>query len=299
MSLYGDSFTFGHGVDDDEAWSDALSRRLGCRVANYGVGGYGSDQALLRFEQNTDDEAPVVVLAHLSENIMRNVNRMRGTLYPGSEFGLKPRFLPDDQGGLMLLPLPAPSAAEFEEMVAGPEAALPHDFFVPGGASGKTRLGFPYTLSLLAVPQHFHVRAILARVPWYAEFYADDHASEALEVTARVLERFVAVARERGKKPVAAVLPTGLDLIRFRETGEWVYAPLLRRLEARGTDVVDFGPPLEAASDASDPCSLFLRCDGHLNAAGNRALADAVAGVLAARGLAQPAPPATSSSSPR
>ena len=39
---------------DKEAWSNQLSRLVGCRVANYGVSGYGSDQATIRFEQNVD-----------------------------------------------------------------------------------------------------------------------------------------------------------------------------------------------------------------------------------------------------
>ena len=32
-----------------DGWIERLSHKLGCRVANYGVDGYGTDQAYVRF----------------------------------------------------------------------------------------------------------------------------------------------------------------------------------------------------------------------------------------------------------
>ena len=121
VSVYGDSFTYGDGVSAEHSWANVLSKRLGCRVANYGMSGYGTDQALLRFETNAEDEAPVVVLGHLSLNVMRNVNRLRGLLYPQTRYGLKPRFILDENAELELLPLPELTAEEFARWVAHPE----------------------------------------------------------------------------------------------------------------------------------------------------------------------------------
>ena len=36
-----------------DGWVEQLSRKLGCRVANYGVSGYGTDQAYVRFQRIT------------------------------------------------------------------------------------------------------------------------------------------------------------------------------------------------------------------------------------------------------
>jgi lysophospholipase L1-like esterase len=44
----GDSFTFGDEVGDADTWPANLERRLGVRVLNAGVPGYGFDQAVLR-----------------------------------------------------------------------------------------------------------------------------------------------------------------------------------------------------------------------------------------------------------
>jgi hypothetical protein len=42
-SAYGDSFVWGDDVPLADGWIEQLSRKLGCRVANYGVPGYGTD----------------------------------------------------------------------------------------------------------------------------------------------------------------------------------------------------------------------------------------------------------------
>ncbi|MFZ2088324.1 MAG: SGNH/GDSL hydrolase family protein, partial [Desulfobaccales bacterium] len=80
VSLYGDSFTEGAGVDNEHAWSNVLSVLLDCRVANFGVSGYGTDQAYLSFAGNRTDAAKVVILGFLSENVMRNVNQLRNLI---------------------------------------------------------------------------------------------------------------------------------------------------------------------------------------------------------------------------
>jgi len=220
VSLYGDSFTYGAEVDHEHAWSNVLSLLLGCRVANYGVGGYGSDQATLRFELNTDDEAPVVVLGHLSENILRNVNRFRTLLYSESRWGFKPRFVLDTPGGLELLPMPTPAPDQLQDFLLHPERHLADEYFVPGGDSGLSHMSFPYTLSVLRALGHFHVRSELLGEPWFTDFYRPDHPSQGLEITARILERFVATAGSRGKAAVLVLIPTGLDLEYFEDTGE-------------------------------------------------------------------------------
>ena len=74
VSLYGDSFTWSNDVEAGDAWGNVLSTLLDCRVSNFGVGGYGTDQAYLRFRENTEDPSPVVVIAHQPENILRNVS---------------------------------------------------------------------------------------------------------------------------------------------------------------------------------------------------------------------------------
>src|ERR1700704_3678122 len=72
LSAYGDSFVWGDDVPLQDGWIEQMSRRLGCRVANYGVSGYGTDQAFLRFRRTRHDGAPIVILGLFADNIVRN-----------------------------------------------------------------------------------------------------------------------------------------------------------------------------------------------------------------------------------
>ncbi len=280
VSIYGDSFTFGAGVSDEEAWSNQLSMLLGCRVANYGVGGYGSDQAVLRFEQNVDDEAPVVVLGHLSENILRNVNRYRPLIAAGGSWGLKPRFVLGNDGSLELLPIEISTVSDFLELADRPEAYPEGEYFTPGGSSGIQHMGFPYTLSMLNALRHYHVQAELQGLPAYNAFYEPDHPAQGLELTTRILARFARIARERGKLAMLQIIPTGLDLLEYQKTGRWIYAPLVERARELGIDVVDHGPRLMEIVGEGDPCGIYLRCNNHMNPLGNELLARQVARAL-------------------
>jgi hypothetical protein len=214
VSLYGDSFTWSAEVNNENAWSNVLSTLLDCRVGNFGVGGYGSDQAYLRFMRHVNDDAVVVFLNHLSENILRNVNQFHDLLYAGGAgIGFKPRFIVNDSDELELVTLPLFDRGEYERVVLNPERYLTHEYFAPGGASGVSIATFPYTASILRGLRHFHVKTELRNVPWYIDFYNIEHTSGGLEVTARILAAFHAEALARGKTPIVTIIPTGLDLL--------------------------------------------------------------------------------------
>jgi len=141
VSLYGDSFTFSVGVDDTHAWSNLLSKQLNCRVANYGVFGFGLDQALLHFESNDSDEAPIVLLNLFAGDVRRHVNQLSNLISKVPTLSLKPRFVLE-HGSLKLIPILAPSRDQAEVLAEYPELVLTHEYFLPGGNSGIRRLSF-------------------------------------------------------------------------------------------------------------------------------------------------------------
>jgi hypothetical protein len=278
VSVYGDSFTLGAG--DDATYPHDLARALGCAVDNYGVGGYGSDQALMLFEaQRQLDRAPVVILGHLAENVLRNVNQYQGLLYPESRIRFKPRFLLED-GQLRWLPLPVADADAYHAIAARPERFLTHDAFVD-----RPRPRFPYTLHLVRwLLDDSYARSRLARSPWHAAFYAPDHPSGALPLTVRILTRFAADARADGREPVVFLVPTRSDLAWARRTGRWTDQPLADALVAAGVRVVHAGPALATRLGDRDLGGLFV-ADGHPNAAGYALLADVLGDGLARLGV--------------
>jgi len=285
ISLYGDSFTWSAEVDHEYAWSNVLSKLVNCRVANYGVGGYGSDQAYLRFKRNTNDSSDIVFMNHLSENIMRNVNQYQEFLYPGNGLSFKPRFVLDEEGSLDLIPLPEFEASQYKDVVLHPDRYLKHEYFLPGGLSGLTVATFPYTLSVIRGFKHFHVKARLRDEAWYLEFYKKDHPSRGLEVTSAILESFYKDAVERGKVPVTTIIPTGFDLLYFAEHGVWPYQILIDELSLRGIPIFNFGEGIMGYIKNTDPCLLFDNCSGHYNEEGYKILAQVAYDYLLERQL--------------
>ncbi|MBW2393316.1 MAG: hypothetical protein JRG95_03525 [Deltaproteobacteria bacterium] len=258
LSLYGDSFTYSAEVDDEHAWGNVLARKLGCRVSNFGIGGFGTDQAYLRYLHSEPDGAPVVLLGHTAENIVRNSNQLRGLVAHGTEYGLKPRFVLDGQGGLKLIPLPTPSEAEFRQLVVRPSRYLKEEYFLPGGSSGNRTLGFPYSLAVFGAFRNEHIVARVRGEPRHSPFYAADHPTRGLEVTARIMEAFAPEAGRLGQRVVLAILPTGRDLEYFNDRGRWIYESLIKRLEAVGPEVAATGRPGFDAGSSPD-CTTPLR----------------------------------------
>ncbi len=288
VSLYGDSYTYGYEVGPEHAWSNLLSIRLNRRVANYGVTGYGSDQAYLRFLRNENDEAAIVILNHLSENILRNVNQYRKLLVgKGPGVGFKPRFILDENKRLRLIPLVSfSSKKEFDKAIADPGLYFQHDYFVPGGPAGKRELAFPYTLSVLRSINNIHIRSNLFQIPVYFDFYQDDHPSQALPLTVEILAAFAEKAISRGKAPVITLIPTEHDLCHFRDTGKWPYQSLIDGLkEHRVEHVLNLGEGLINLLGRHDPERLYGIL--HFNKEGNRLLARIMHTYLEGTGLVE------------
>lgn len=276
VSLYGESFTLGSEVRDDEAWGNRLAAKLNARVDNFGVGGYGTDQAFLRFQLNTNDPARVVVLGIVTENLMRNVNQFRDLIYASGGLGFKPRFTLNATNGLELVPLPSVSAADFPACARDPGRFLPHEFFTPEGGRGAGAAGFPFTRSLLRGARHFSVGPRLRGEPWYADFFQPGHPSRALPLTVAIVREFERVCRERGRTPLILLLPTGRDLQHFRQHGRWVHAPLAEA-NAQDRHVLDVAAAFARRVPPERFESLYVAPSRHMNATGNALLADLVA----------------------
>ena len=276
VSLYGESFTFGSEVSDDEAWGNLLAARLDARVDNFGVGGYGTDQTVLRYQLNTNDHARVVVLGLVTENLMRNVNQYRDLLYASGGLGFKPRFILNATNGLELVPLFTPDAADFPAFARDPGRWLAHEFFLPEGGRGVGAAEFPFTLSLARGVRHFSAGPRWRGEPWHADFFRADHSSRALPLTVAIVREFERACHARGQTPLILLLPTGRDLQHFRRHGRWIHAPLVEML-GQGAQVLDVAAAFAREVPAEHYETLYVTPSRHMNAAGNARLADLVA----------------------
>ena len=126
MSAFGDSFTHCSDFGDHVTFQEYLSEMLKVNIYNFGNGGYGTDQAYLRFiEDYPKVKTKIVTLGIIRENINRIVNTYRKFYIqkPGLEM-TKPRFkivnahelYHSNNGDLVLIKNPLKDVRDYEKL---------------------------------------------------------------------------------------------------------------------------------------------------------------------------------------
>jgi hypothetical protein len=299
-SAYGDSFVGGADVADDKGWVEQLSDLLGCRVANYAVGGYGTDQAFLLFRQIHDDSS-FVLLGINPNNVEDNVNQYDAFL--GSALdptALKGRFLLDANGHLDWYPRPHLGREGFIAMNKNPSEILPHSYFLPDTRDGPVTLRLPYTLTLARVAIMARLHNILVRRAEWSGMYVASHPSGALRLMVAICQAFAKFAEARGQRPLVVILPISESFREQANYGQFEYTPLVAALQAHGIEVFDPGLAMIESAAGHSICEFFTRahpeaalltspvaCSGHYSVFGNTTIARLVWAELKRRDLAK------------
>lgn len=285
-SAFGDSFVAGADVADSEGWVEQLSHLLGCRVTNYAVGNYGTDQAYLHFRR-VHDTSPIAILGINPNNIADNIDQYDALL--GANFdplALKGRFLLDSSGHLQWLSLPSLDRNVFIALNREPETVLPRSYFLPGTRDGPVRLSFPYASTLIRAALKPQLHDLLKRRAAWSSLYKGDHPSGALQLITAICEAFAELATSRGQRPLIVMLPLAPSFREQANYGHFEYAPLVAALREKGIEVFDLGPAMIDSLAGRSPCEFFgharpettlftspVPCGGHYSAAGNTAIA--------------------------
>jgi hypothetical protein len=266
-SAFGDSMTRSAEVADEHAWVHLLSQSLGCVVANYGVNGYGLDQAVLRYEQLAP-EGKVVILGLFIEMLRRQL-AASWTFYASSHTAvysnIKPYFTLEGQD-LRLHPIPKPLT---RDAIASHHA---HDYF---RSHVWTPAKFPYTLQALRAAY-----VPLARADEYDKHWSEAHPSGSGILARRLIDRLVRAAQERGSR-VALVLMTHVNRLESEISYYNEFADDMRR---RDVCVIDTRAMLREQARAHGWRALAAP-NMHYNALGNAIIAETVAAGLARCGI--------------
>ena len=291
VSLYGDSFTAGTGVDHEHAWGNVLSQLLNCRVSNFGFNGYGTDQAYLCFRENRQDPAKVVILGVFTGDIKRIVNQFRNLITSsGSNCFIKPRFILDPQGQITLVPIPALTKREYSEMQTNPGLVFHHEFFLPGGPSGFQMARFPYLWRIIKLSPLILRNVVPGGGP-YEDLYQPENPSKALDLMVAIIKEFCCEARKRGKQPVTLIIPADNDISTYQRHHRWWYQPLTNRLSENDLAFIDAGPRIIQYLGGGDVKTLYPSKIGHhLNEAGNHLMAHIVYDYLNSKNILPPEP---------
>jgi hypothetical protein len=278
VAAFGDAFVYGNDVADSAAWP-ALVERLVPRieVLNYGVGGYGFDQAYLRFCSEGAALAPrIVVIGFVTDDLRDIVNVYRRFLSNRGIPFVKPRFMLDAGGQLVLLPNPLPRPSDYQRYLHSPERIVElgaHDYWYRPAIYQDPLYDYSATVRLLTnlwlrVEQRYFAPDRLLR---RGEVNA---SSTAFRIVMRLFERFAAAVRAAGARPIVVLFPDRQALEETRRGRETTFAFLVRELGARGIEYVDLTPAFRDAPGGINtwflPVGNYSR---HYAPAGNRIIA--------------------------
>ena len=274
VAAFGDSFTHCSEVTQDACWVAQLEQHWrSTEVLNFGVPGYGPDQAWLRYQRDGQQFQPCgVLIGYFIGDIERVVNRFRPFIQAGDAVVMsKPRYLLDG-AGLTLLPNPTNDPMELAdptwvEATLGPNDAWYYPgVFVPQPFDGSMLVRMARTAA------YQQARADLVRTGLEYKLYGRDQ--EAFRVTLRVLLGFADQVRANGAMPAIVVLPGRTD-IEASQHGIRPHDRLVSRIHDAGEPVIDLTNALTTAARDRGIDALFA--DSHYSPLGNQIVAQELA----------------------
>ena len=277
----GDSFTHGDRVSNEETWERQLEGlRADLEVVNFGVPGYGTDQAVLRWRRDAAKLASdVAILGIWPENLCRNLNVIRYFMQPASGFSQKPRFV-ESERGLAVIGQPVLTGDALARAVTDPFAS-------PLVANDRWAIASDVTP---AAWQRLRVARVVAtllrareRRAMRERIYAGTDPS-GIALTVAIAAQWTREVAETGAAPRVLLIPQRELLETYPDENSF---PLARALREAGLEPIDLGPPMtrEVRARGADCC---YGPDGHLTVEGNalvaRWLLERLAGTLDAAG---------------
>ena len=304
LLLFGDSFVEANTYKEISvngrliSPEDYLMDLTGCSVLNYGVGGYGSDQAYFKFKKLLNEQKiydkDFIYVGHLSENILRNINRNRSLLYPvpgDSTPLLKPVF-ESCKPECEVVPLPSSlqesdlrliSSSGVSPKVAAGESSQ----FIPNRLlfGSPVTIGFPNLFSLLRVPFVWHAFPRLIGFERHDQFYGE--GQRGYEITKNILVKSHADCENKGCHVITSDVPVAGDFAQYYRKGRYSTQRLNNELEELGLrhfslteHLIQSNPDLQkntcllhdGSSDGGD------LCNAHFNQSGYKQFFDFIAG---------------------
>jgi hypothetical protein len=256
VALVGDSNAFSLEVPYADTWGHHLQQSLpeGTIVLNYGVNGYGIDQAFLRYERDVRPANPdVVVFAFIQHDLFRSFAAYTFLSFPPWELRFaKPRFaIIDDRLVLMNRPTPTPEAILATESAHDlPNVDLDIGYDQYRWQSRFSR--WPYV-----------IRLFTSLFPAWRK-PSDDFSDEAIiDLNSRILRKFHERASSTSSIPLLLLLPSGA------ESNDLATAVLRRA----GLPYLD----LTACLAALPQHQRRVESDAHFSGVANRLLAECAA----------------------
>lgn len=220
----GNSFTHGDAVAYEDTWTHLLAKATGRSVLNMGVGGYGIDQAVLRF-MNRRPACDTVILGLVSNDLDRSLTSVYNYYQGGVK--TKPKFHFSDTG-FRLINVPCVTPAEFIRRPVSPRVAEVyreidgyHDYLSKEGKWWVNLQSMRLLFSSIEQLRH--------RKP--AAYLSDD---ERLAYCVRILDVFARYCASEGIVPIVLMMDNVNSLADREKTGTNTWKLLTHKLDSLG-----------------------------------------------------------------
>lgn len=205
ISAYGDSFTFGDEVENDETYPFFLSQLTHDNVINYGVSAYGTDQSLKRLERNLKNgkRTDVVVLEFIQDSIRRNMNMYLAFKY-GFEKWTRYMFKPmlyEGPYGYKWVENPLKKLESPSDIMDAYETSKKYDWF---HKHPHPEISFPYSLSA--------VKTLWFLLKQRYEGSPDWGHKDSENTMKELIKFYFALSQEYKFVPVIVYVPLGFEI---------------------------------------------------------------------------------------
>lgn len=277
IAAFGDSFVYGNEVGTSDAWPSKMEEACPkLEVLNYGVGGYGVDQAYLRYASEGAQYAPdIVLIGFVSDDIRRLVNVYRRFIDDREWPLFKPRyFLRDNQ--LHLMPNPFPDASDYLKILADPSLVTQvgrYDEWYQPAVYENPLYDLSSTIRLsVAVGTRIQRKYFNRNSIWEEEHLSA--YSDAFKIQVALFKNFVASVRERHAQPQIVFFPTRDDIVGVRSGKGTAYELLARELASLKIPYIDVMDGFSKSSH--EAVESWFMPGGHYSPRGNEIVAETV-----------------------
>ena len=256
-AAFGDSFTYSEEVMTNEAWTNQASQILGCKIENYGVGGFGMDQTYLLYTEKKP-KVDVVIIGIYPEMLRRNL--AASWIFYGNDKNktLKPYFKVED-GTLKQYSLPQNNDIQILKKYHEDDY-----YYEP------YKLTFPYSLkTVFSLFERYYQR--------YQDKYEDvTKNKKAITLQNSIMERLRNEIINNNSKIAVVFYPTIAEV----DSGKFKYTEYLNAYKKTYPQdcIVDLGGVLSQATKEKD--FKLNAGSGHYSKQGNTIVATEVAAQL-------------------
>lgn len=274
---FGDSFTFGEEVDDQHTWQSQFEEITRRKILNFGVDGYGIDQAILKAEKYVPKySATVIILGVNAETYRRALSYHLFYYFANREdwlYAFKPIFVRVRNGYELVEPPCGDANCLIDLLTKTPQRLdqlmKTHDYWYQDYLH-EPQLSFPYSISVIkAFPRWLERRQERSGRRDY--YFVNEFA---FDLTKYVIRRFADFCERMNKKPLILFLNGPSELQFIRGTGQRWDQPLLAYLQATNIAFVD---STQFILDRwHNDAKKLAAPNWHFNATGNRLIAEAL-----------------------